>query len=461
MGATGESVRRLTDFGFNPAWSPDGKEIVFGAALAEDPANRQAFNSQLWVANLASGQKRQLTKSDIVPDAVQPNWSPHGFRIAFWAVSGGQRDIWTMSADGTNPVAITQDAALDWSPVWSPDGNYLYFASDRGGSMNLWRVRIEEKSGKVLGRPEPITTPSPYSGPISISRDGSRIAFVQQLTTANIQKAGFDPAKETIVSQPQSIIQGSRQARDPQLSPDGEWLAFWEGGKQEDIFVIKTDGSGLRQLTNDVYKDRLPRWSPDGKRIAFHSNRAGKHDIWLINPDGSGLERLTYAPDPAVYQPIWSPDGKRLVYTIPGASSSFVMEAEKPWKEQSPKPVVVPPEIGGWLYVVAWSHDGRKLAGNLLKGEASDGIGIYSLESGKVERLAPSGGSPRWLGDSRRLLFQDQGKYYLIDSQSRKTREILSVAPHGISGATLSRDDRLMYFSVVVREADIWLATLE
>ena len=120
-----------------------------------------------------------------------------------------------MSADGTHPVAVTQDAALDWSPVWSPDGNYLYFASDRGGSMNLWRVRIDEKSGRVLGRPEPITTPSPYSGPISISRDGRRIAYVQQLTTANIQKAGFDPVKETIVSQPQWITQGSRQAEAP------------------------------------------------------------------------------------------------------------------------------------------------------------------------------------------------------------------------------------------------------
>lgn len=66
-----------------------------------------------------------------------------------------------------------------------------------------------------------------------------------------------------------------------------------------------------------------------------------------------------------------------------------------------------------------------------------------------------------WLGDSRRLLFQEQGKLYLIDSQSRKTREIHSVAPHTLSGVTLSRDDRLMYFSVVATEADIWLATIE
>jgi predicted Ser/Thr protein kinase len=85
MGATGESVRRLTDFGHNPGWSPDGKEIVFSAALWRGAADRYAFDSQLWIVNALSGEKRRLTKPDTVPDAVQPNWSPHGRRIAYWA----------------------------------------------------------------------------------------------------------------------------------------------------------------------------------------------------------------------------------------------------------------------------------------------------------------------------------------------------------------------------------------
>src|SRR5262249_58426812 len=95
MAPTGASIRRLRDFGHNPAWSPDGKEIAFGFARALDPAERNSFDSQLWVVNASSGEKRQLTKPDIVPDAVQPNWSPHGHRIACWAVRGGQRDILT------------------------------------------------------------------------------------------------------------------------------------------------------------------------------------------------------------------------------------------------------------------------------------------------------------------------------------------------------------------------------
>ncbi len=406
MGATGESVRRLTDFGHHPAWSPDGKQIAFSTAQWDDPTGRYAFNSQLWIVNVASGEKRQLTKADVVADAAQPSWSPHGLRIAFWTVRAGVRDIWTVSAaDGSHPVAVTNDIDIDWNPVWSPDGNFLYFASDRGGSMNLWRIRIDEGSGRP-GKLEPVTTASPYSAPFSISRDGKRIAYVQRLTSANVRKVAFDPRKESVGPEPQSITQGSRVMRQPQPSPDGEWIAFAVGsGRQEDIFVMKNDGSGLRQLTN-VGRNRYPHWSPDGKRIAFQSNRGGKFDIWAINPDGSGLERLTYSPAPAVYFPIWSPDGKRLVYTLPD-TNPFIMEVARGWTDQSPTPIIVAPDLGVRFEVWSWSADGRYLAGELRKPDATPcGLGIYSLESGKFERLTDFGNRPAWLSDSRRLVFQ-------------------------------------------------------
>ena len=457
MGATGESVRRLSDFGFNPAWSPDGKEIVFGTAIAWGPYSRIALDSQLWVVNASSGEKRMLTKPAAVPDAVQPHWSPHGHRIAYWAVHGGQRDIWTVSAGGTHPVAVTHDAATDWNPVWSPAGNRLYFASDRSGSMNLWRVSIDEQSGRILGQPEAITTPSPHSGPFSISRDGTRIAYVEVLDATNIQTVGFDPARETIVSEPRWITQGpTRQASYPDLSPNGEWLTFHDDG----IFLVKSDGTGLRQLTNDVHQERYPRWSPDGRRIAFLSNRGGEYDIWLINADGGASQRLTWTSAAAVSFPVWSPDGKRLAYST--RENAFIVDVAKRWKEQSPKPVVVPSEFGARFYPWSWSPDGRKLAGALLKpdGVSVVGLGIYSLESQELERLPQIGYNPVWLGDSRRLLLQDhRGKLYLVKTHSGNSREILSVAPHSVVGATLSRDNRRIYFSVRVSEADIWLAT--
>src|SRR5207302_1909774 len=131
-------------------------------------------------------------------DAMQPSWSPHGQRIAYWGLRGnsGQRDLFTIAADGSDAdrggATVTNDAAVDWNPVWSPDGGFLYFSSNRGGTMNLWRVPIDERSGKPLGAPEPVTTPSTWSGGLSFSRDGSRLVFASLDWRSTLLKVGFD-----------------------------------------------------------------------------------------------------------------------------------------------------------------------------------------------------------------------------------------------------------------------------
>src|SRR5439155_3052568 len=377
-GATGESVKRLTDFGYNPVWSPDGKEILCATLGIVQPSGRSAIFSQLWSVNVATGERRLVTKGD----AVQPHWSPHGSRIAYWGLhQGGWRDIWTIPGRGGEPVAVTNDAAVDWNPVWSPDGKYLYFASDRGGSMNFWRVAREEASGKVLGSAESVTTPSSYSEHLSFSRDGRRMAYVQTISRANLQQVGFDPARETVVGEPVWITQGSRRASSPNLSPNGEWLAFgFQGEKQEDIYVSRRDGTGLRQLTDDIYKDRTPRWSPDGKRIAFYSDRSGRYEIWLISPDGSRLEQHTYTSGPNPIYPAWSPDGTRLAYNIE-VSSPFILEVGKPWKEQSPQALPPMSDPPGRFTAWSWSPDGQRLAGwrQRAEGASTSKIVLYSF----------------------------------------------------------------------------------
>jgi len=286
MGATGEDVRRLTDFGYNPAWSPDGNELVCSTAWFPFANSRLSNNqSQLYRINVSTGEKRLVRTNRA--DAVQAHWSPHGQRLAFWGLREGNRDIWTIPASGGQAIPVTNDAAIDWNPVWSPDGKYLYFSSDRAGTMNLWRVPIDEISGKLLGTLEPVTTPSLDSGFMSFSPDGKRLLYVQQTFTWSTFKVAFDPSRETIVGQPLLMPDGLQRS---DLSPDGRWLAFFRlDRKQEDIFIIGSDGKGLRQLTDDIYKDRQPRWSPDGKTIAFFSNRGGNYQVWTIHPDGSGL----------------------------------------------------------------------------------------------------------------------------------------------------------------------------
>src|SRR5439155_22388507 len=141
MGATGESVKRLTDFGYNPAWSPDGREIVCATAWfrrAEDVA--PGGSGQLLRINVVTGERRLITGGVII-NKLQPHWSPHGGRIAFWQLTVGQRDIWTVAASGGDRVPVMNDPDVDWNPVWSPDGDYHYLYSVSSGSMNFCRCR--------------------------------------------------------------------------------------------------------------------------------------------------------------------------------------------------------------------------------------------------------------------------------------------------------------------------------
>ena len=174
MGATGENPKRLSDFGFNPSWSPDGKEIAVALEGITDVATRVLDKSTLWAINAETGEKRLIADFD----AVQPAWSPNGKLIAFWTADGkGQRDIKVVDANGGTPKSITDDAAMDWNPVWSADGKYLYFASDRSGNMNFWRVAIDEQTGEVSGEFQAATIPSSLGQHFSFSRDGKQLVL--------------------------------------------------------------------------------------------------------------------------------------------------------------------------------------------------------------------------------------------------------------------------------------------
>jgi serine/threonine protein kinase len=465
MGRTGESVHRVTDSGFNPAWSPNGEEIVFADEGIILPAGRTQ-PSGLWAVTVATGAKRLVTKGD----AVQPSWSPHGQRIAYWAVNGlgesggaaAQRDLWTVPAKGGSPLRVTDDPAFDWNPIWAPDGKFLYFVSDRGGSMNLWRVPIDEVSGRVLGRPEAITTPAPFVGHLSIAADGRHVVYDSSLSTLNVQTLAFEPSTHAVRGAPVPVTSGSKPYVTPDISPDGDWVAF-SSFPQEDILVSRPDGTGLRQLTNDIAVDRAPRWSPDGQRIAFHSNRNGRFNIWSIHPDGSSLEPITDAAYAIL--PVWSPDGSRMAATDLNRGMVYVFDPRVPWKHQTPQ--TLPPNPSGRTFLVtSWSPDGTRLAGMLMPPNKG-GIVTYHLTSGAYQLLTrisgfetTTGPNPQWLNDNDHLLYSWQSKLFLVN-QAKQVQELLSVAPDHIRYAVLSRDNRRIVFTRLVTEADIWLATLK
>lgn len=464
MGTSGEPAQRLTDFGYFPAWSPDGREVAVSTEMYSDPNVRTLKQSAAWIVNVSTGEKRQLT-DEKTGDAVQPQWSPSGARIAYWGKhKGGQRDLWTIPARGGNAVQVTDDEAFDWNPVWSPDGRYLYFASDRGGQMNLWRVPINEQTGVVTGPPEPLTAPSTYAQHVAFSRDGHRAAYVNQVRSTNIYTVPFNPSNESLTGSSTAITQGFRHATSPNLSPDGEWFVYSsQGEKQEDIYLCRRDGSKPpRKLTDDVYKDRNPRWSPDGKRISFYSDRSGKYEAWAINPDGGDLKQITFEKGSVAY-PFWSPDGTHLAYNL-NSESCVIIDVATPWSDQVPRNLGRPADNRlGVFWGFSWSPDGQRLAGWTGQQNDSPGIVIYNFEKRDFERVAEFGSYPVWLEDSRRLVFSHQEKLYVVNVESRTVRELsLSLPPSSrLDGYGLSRDNRLLYYGLASKESDIWLLNIE
>jgi Tol biopolymer transport system component len=207
MGATGESVRRVANFGYAPAWSPDGSQLALTTERVDDPLNREGI-SELWIVTLDGGEKRRLTEGD----AVGANWSPDGRRIAYWGwrEPDWQRDIWTIAADGSEPrgVPVTEDPPVDWCPVWMSDGRSLYFGSNRGGTMNLWRIGVDSHSGLPGGAPVPMTTPSLWSGSFSLSADGKRLVYATRDEQTSVMTVGFDPEAGALVGEPERIFGG-------------------------------------------------------------------------------------------------------------------------------------------------------------------------------------------------------------------------------------------------------------
>ena len=467
MGTTGESPRRVSDKGYWPAWSPDGKELAYCMAPITDP-RAMPSSSAIWRVNLTTGAAT-LVLSEM---AANPDWSPHTKRIAYWMVRGGQRDLWTMRPDGSDPVAVTNDSPTDWRPVWSADGNYLYFISDRGGTDNIWRIAVDEESGKPRGEPEPVTSGTSDVGYFDITPEGHRLVFAENSVQAKLALQPFDARAERLSGAPQLIMESTAVA--PDLSPDGKWIVYMTLQPWEDILIVHTDGSGMRHLTHDEYRDRFAHWSPKGDLIAFFSNRGGKYEVYTIRPDGSDLRKRAYC-DFELLAPTWSPDATKLV-CFGGKDRSYIVDlSDSLASPQRGTVTLLPPMTrpGGYFVPMSWTSHGDQIAGGIEAASTGKFLGLagYSPTTGKyISYLTFTQPQdlvvPEWLDDGRRLIYamgMEGNELRIFDTVQRVERKIETPPVAKGEWRTYNLADRgAAIFEIAgTFNVDVWLADVE
>lgn len=244
-------------------------------------------NSEIYTMNADGSNVVRLTNTSA--EERDPVWSPDGERIAFVSDREGNEEIYIMHADGSNVVKLTDNIAVNINPAWSPDGERIAFNSDRDGSHEIY---IMNADGSNVVQ---VTNDEDWNSSPDWSPDGKRIVY-RFTCFSDILSTGEFPSGIRVMDADGSNMTELTKEDDssPAWSPDGEKIAFTSSRDENyEIYVMNTDGTEQKRLTDNPRIDTTPEWSPDGERIAFVSDRDGPHKIYIMNADGSNVVRIT------------------------------------------------------------------------------------------------------------------------------------------------------------------------
>ena len=313
----GTGVRRLTEGNYDyrePAWSRDGTKIAFATdrptgTLRPPLVDAALASYNIWSMDVATGALKLWADTNTAEEA-EPTWSPDGAEIAYVVANR----IEAVNEAGARRTIIPQVAGLTInSPSWAPTGTDIAYIGSSGNDASLFVGNRKLTTGEDVfrfSRPQWVSaTELMYAADgkiriIDINSTAERnVPFSATLEMPDLnwksKKFDFDNQR------PQQIL----GIVTPALSPDGKNVVFQA---LNDLFVMEIGKKPVR-ITDDSFYEVDPAWSPDGRFIAYSSDKAGTEDIYIRDMSNNTERRLT-SLNGAEVGAAWSPDGKRIAF---------------------------------------------------------------------------------------------------------------------------------------------------
>jgi len=242
---------------------------------------------------------RRLTDNPARDYEARP--SRDGQRVVFVSLRDGPTQLYTMKADGSEQERLTfsgeqDEKTVDDYPHWSPDGKRIVFQrtslTDKGPQADIFAIDVES------GEETQITAAASWDSTPSWTPDGEYILFESdRVDVAGTQRKQFDLWRmRADGSEPQRLTAGDSTEIEAKTSPDGRLIAFsTDRDGNFEVYLMAPDGSDQRRLTDNPASDRCPVWLSNDT-LAFFSNRDGNNELYVVRTDGTGLRRITEDP---------------------------------------------------------------------------------------------------------------------------------------------------------------------
>lgn len=347
-----------------PAWSPDGSTIAFARQGGEKPG--------IFSVPARGGAERKLADANLdYPGYMSLSWSSDGGQLLYYTVDGLR--VLTPETGEMRPVDAP--GCRPSTPAFSPDGKWIALNCETNNGNYVDLLSLKDGSFRHLVQ---------GCGAVAWSVDSQKVIFLTHhhgLGLAEINVNGGIPSDLPI----------GQDAYQPAVAPHGNRLAFVSGEDRGEIWRVDTRTGLVRSvLAPATVEQKGPDISPDGKRVAFESERSGSHEVWVANLDGSEAVQLSnFHQTGFTGTPRWSPDGRRIVFDsrVSGKPALYLVDPATALPKQIPTnniPASVP----------SWSPDGKWIYFTSDPSESAGPGFLYRVapEGGKPERVTPTRG---------------------------------------------------------------------